>query len=195
MHGYLVWSQLSCCGRSLSPTNSAIEFLEDFVIYLLIMESQDFMKSMGVLLTSLSKFVLRQLAPNNEGTVIYRNFGQNLPSDQLRPQRSWNFNSTFARASNYAPNTFLINGHLYLQTVYVKSVRFNCFYFVVPKYWKAIMCSFLLCPVDEVRMLWASASPILCCFQLSFRYRLLEWRLHPSVNETYSQYLLHLYPL
>ena len=40
-----------------------------------------------------------------------------------------------------------------MQTLCVKSMRFNCVYFVVPKYWKAIMCSFLLCPVDEVRLL------------------------------------------
>jgi len=69
-HGYLVLSQLSCCERSLSPTNSAIEVLEDFVISLLIMKSHDIIKSLGLLPTSLSSLFLRLLAPTDEGTMI-----------------------------------------------------------------------------------------------------------------------------
>ena len=82
MHGYLVLSQLSCCGRFLSPTNSAIEVLEGFVISLLIMKTQDFIKSISVLPTSLSNIVLRLLAPNDEDIMIYRNVSKYLLSDQ-----------------------------------------------------------------------------------------------------------------
>jgi hypothetical protein len=150
MRGYLVLSQLSYCGRSVSPTNSVIEILEDFVISLSITKSQDFIKFMDLLSASLSNSVLRQLAPNDEGTMIFRNFGKYLPSVQLRHQTSCNFNNTYVRTSNCAPSTVLINRYLHMQTIYVKSMRFNCVYFVVPKYWRAAS---YWCPVDEVRML------------------------------------------
>jgi hypothetical protein len=41
----------------------------------------------------------------------------------------------YLRSTKCTPNKVLIYRHLYMLTVYVKSVRFNYVYFVVTKYW------------------------------------------------------------